>query len=286
MPFILVCSIVLALPVLVNLMAYLTQDRQPKLTRFLVGAAHGLMALFSFLLLLSMTDTTVSVQYTVGSLRVGFFIDQIGASILLILALVGWQTVTSAPQLWTKKGFSTLITYCVSFAALVLLTLSDSLTGFLMFWVIADLSAFRIKEWKGFLLVYSASFITLFAALLFFSTLRTTEFVVLYERAEAIPPSALTFALACLFVGVAVKTAGFTFSIWTRLATETPFQTHFASALSYGLAAAMPGIYLLTRLYPLADAALYPPELFVGLTVTLILLLLPTFQRLSDVEDC
>lgn len=282
MPMTVVCSIALGLPVVANLAAYLTRHRLPRLTRLLLNGSHGLMAAYSFYLLLSLTDMTVSVHYTIGGLRIGFLVDQIGAAVLLILALVGWQTVTCTPKLWTRAGFPTLVTYCISFAAMVLLTLSDSLTGFLAFWVTTDLSAFRIEEWKGFVILYSASFVTLLAALLFFATLGTTEFVVLYEKAEAISPPALTAALICLYIGVAVKTAGFTFSIWTKVSDDPPFPTYLAGTLSYGVAAVIPGVYLLTRVYPLADASLYPSELFIGLTIALILVLLPSLQRLSN----
>lgn len=268
---------VLFMPLLAAATVPLLQRYLPKYPLLGSTILYGLGFVYSFMLMVLLTESNISHQVMVGGIQFGYYADNLTAAALLIISVVSWQTILCSPKLWrTRDGFVSLFIFSLSNLCLFALILTDNLLFFLLFWSALDLGVFFGREWdksrtttqrlRVFLILQISSALVLGAVTALLASHQTTSFARLIQLREQINPLLLTWVLSIIFLGVGFKTAGFPYSFWSPVAL---FQGSNLPAfpLVYGVAAVLPGIHLLTRLHPLFYSTLIPVPVILGVAV-------------------
>jgi NADH-quinone oxidoreductase subunit L len=210
------------------------------------------------------------------SIDMGFLIDPISMMMIVVVSLVSLMVhLFSLGYMKGEKRFSTYFAFLGLFTASMLgLVLSSNIFQIYIFWELVGLSSYLLIGFyyerpaavaaskKAFIVTRFADLGFLIGILILGFHGGSLDFATMLQRltdtqspqammittASFLGVSALTWALALVFMGGAGKSAMFPLHIWLPDAMEGPTPV---SALIHAATMVVAGVYLVARLYPL-----------------------------------
>src|ERR1700682_3635076 len=243
-----------------------------------VGAGSiGLAFLFALLTLSQVLggqklDQTYFTWWQSGDFNVPFnlYVDALSTLMILVITGVGFLIhVYSIGYMREDSGFSRFFAYMNLFVfSMLLLVLSGNLLWLIIGWAMVGLSSYLlIGVWferrsavraarKPFVMNTIGDVGMFFAAFLIFLNLRVLDFQGLFSRVHQLPKGGTVITAICLLllVGAVAKSAQLPLHTWLPDAMEGPTPV---SALIHAATMVTAGVYLIGRLHPIYDVAVY-----------------------------
>src|SRR5229473_7533473 len=198
------------------------------------------------------------------------YLDQLSTLMILVITGVGFLIhVYSIGYMREDPGYSRFFAYMNLFVfTMLLLVLSGNLLWLIIGWAGVGLSSYLlIGFWfertaavlaarKAFVMNTIGDVGMVFAAFLIFLNLRVLDYRGLFDRVQQLPKGGVVITAICLLllVGAVAKSAQLPLHTWLPDAMEGPTPV---SALIHAATMVTAGVYLVGRMYPIYDVAVY-----------------------------
>src|SRR2546425_858771 len=217
-------------------------------------------------------DQTYFTWWQSGDFNVPFnlYVDALSTLMILVISGVGFLIhVYSIGYMGEDAGFSRFFAYMNLFVfSMLLLVLSGNLVWLIIGWALVGLSSYLlIGFWferhsavlaarKAFVMNTIGDVGMVFAAFLIFLNLRVVDFQGLFGRVHQLPKGGTIITAICLLllVGAVAKSAQLPLHTWLPDAMEGPTPV---SALIHAATMVTAGVYLVGRMHPIYDVAVY-----------------------------
>src|SRR5467141_2557187 len=243
-----------------------------------VGAGSiGLAFVFALLILSQVLggqklDQSYFTWWQSGDFNVPFnlYVDALSTLMILVITGVGFLIhVYSIGYMREDPGFSRFFAYMNLFVfSMLLLVLSGNLIWLIIGWALVGLSSYLLIgfwfERRSAVLAARKAFVMntigdvgiVFAAFLIFLNLRVLDFQGLFSRVHQLPKGGTVITAICLLllVGAVAKSAQLPLHTWLPDAMEGPTPV---SALIHAATMVTAGVYLVGRMHPIYDLAVY-----------------------------
>src|SRR6267378_3189578 len=243
-----------------------------------VGAGSiGLAFVFALLILSQVLggqklDQSYFTWWQSGDFNVPFnlYVDALSTLMILVITGVGFLIhVYSIGYMREDPGYSRFFAYMNLFVfSMLLLVLSGNLVWLIIGWALVGLSSYLLIgfwfERRSAVLAARKAFVMntigdvgmVFAAFLIFLNLRVLDFQNLFNRVHQLPKGGTVITAICLLllVGAVAKSAQLPLHTWLPDAMEGPTPV---SALIHAATMVTAGVYLVGRMHPIYDVAVY-----------------------------
>src|SRR5881275_45183 len=243
-----------------------------------VGAGSIGMAFVFALVILSQVlggqklDQTYFTWWQSADFNVPFnlYVDALSTLMILVITGVGFLIhVYSIGYMWEDAGFARFFAYMNLFVlSMLLLVLSGNFVWLIVGWAGVGLSSYLlIGFWyhrasavlaarKAFVMNTIGDVGMVFAAFLIFLNLRVLDYRGLFDRLHQLPKGGTVVTAICLLllVGAVAKSAQLPLHTWLPDAMEGPTPV---SALIHAATMVTAGVYLVGRMHPIYDVAVY-----------------------------
>src|SRR3984893_11600920 len=217
-------------------------------------------------------DQTYFTWWQSGDLNVPFnlYVDALSTLMILEITGVGFLIhVYSIGYMRDAPSYSRFFAYMTLFVfSMLLLVLSGNLVWLIIGWAMVGLSSYLLIgfwfERRSAVLAARKAFVMntigdvgmVFAAFLIFLNLRVLDFQNLFNRVHQLPKGGTVITAICLLllVGAVAKSAQLPLHTWLPDAMEGPTPV---SALIHAATMVTAGVYLVGRMHPIYDLAVY-----------------------------